>query len=79
MCVCVCASRLPTCADQRAVVVQRSQVGARQREEGMQPGQVATEARPRQHRADDDVAQGVSDEAVGQTDFLNFQTGELQI
>lgn len=54
-----------TCADQRAVVVQRSQVGARQREESVQFGQIAAEARPRQHRADDDVPQRVADEAVG--------------
>lgn len=69
-CVCVSARALPTCADQRAVVVQGSQMGAGEREESVQPGQVATEARPRQHRADDDVAQGVSDEAVRQTNRL---------
>lgn len=66
--VCICAfcvcTRLPTCADQRAVVVQRSQMGAGQREESVQPCQVATEAWPCQHRADDNVAQGVSDKAV---------------
>lgn len=32
----------------------------------MQFGQIAAEARPRQHRADDDVPQRVADEAVGQ-------------
>lgn len=37
----------------------------------MQLGQIAAETRPRQHRADDDVPQRVSDEAVGrrQTTF----------
>lgn len=37
----------------------------------MQFGQIAAEARPRQHRADDDVPQRVADEAVGrrQTTF----------
>lgn len=30
----------------------------------MQPGQVAAEARPRQHRPDDDVSQRVADEAA---------------
>lgn len=54
-----------TCADQRAVVVQRSQVWPRQREESVQFGQVAAEARPRQHRADDDVPQRMADEAAG--------------
>lgn len=63
-CVCLCVHALPTCADQRAVVVQRSQMGAGQREKSVQPCQVATEARPCQDGADDNVAQGVSDEAV---------------
>lgn len=31
----------------------------------MQFGQIAAEARPRQHRADDDVPQRVADEAAG--------------
>lgn len=62
-CVYLCVNALPTCADQRAVVVQSSQMGAGQREESVQPCQVATEARPGQYRADDNVAQGVSDEA----------------
>jgi len=31
----------------------------------VQFGQIAAEARPRQHRADDDVPQRVADEAVG--------------
>lgn len=38
---------------------------AGQREERVQSGQIAAEARPRQHRADNDVPQRVSDEAVG--------------
>lgn len=54
-----------TCADQRAVVVQRSQVWPRQREESVQFGKIAAEARPRQHRADDDVPQRMANEAVG--------------
>lgn len=64
-------SRGLTCADQCAVVVQRSQVWPWQREESVQFGQIAAEARPRQHRADDDVPQRVADEAVGrrQTTF----------
>lgn len=68
-----------TCADQGAVVVQRSQVGARQREEGVQPGQVAAEAGPRQHRADDDVPQRVADEAFGgrQTTFRDGKTSRV--
>lgn len=31
----------------------------------MQSGQIAAEARPRQHRTDDDVPQRMADEAVG--------------
>lgn len=54
-----------TCADQRAAVVQRPQVRPRQRQEGVQLGQVAAEARPGQHRADDDVPQRMADEAAG--------------
>lgn len=38
----------------------------------MQLGQIAAEARPRQHRTDDDVPQRVSDEAIG-PDRNNFQ------
>lgn len=68
----LCVHALPTCADQRAVVVQRSQMGAGQREEGVQPCQVATEARPGQYRADDNVAQGVSNKAVGQNILVRW-------
>lgn len=64
-----------TCADQCAVVVQRSQVWARQREKSVQFGQIAAEARPRQHRANDDVPQRVANEAVGrrQTAFRQIK------
>lgn len=55
-----------TCANQSAAVVQGSQVGARQRQECVQFTQVAAEAWPRQHRADDDVPQRVANKAEGQ-------------
>ena len=60
-----------TRADQGAVVVQGAQVGPGQGEEGVQPGQVAAEAGPRQHRAHDDVPQGVADEAGGEPQHLH--------
>lgn len=55
-----------TCADQRAVVVQRSQVWSRQRQEGVQFDQVAAEPGPCQHRPDNHVPQRVTDETEGQ-------------
>lgn len=39
----------------------------RQRQERVEFVEVIPEARPREDRPDDDVAQGVADEAVGQT------------
>lgn len=44
----------------------------------MQFGQIAAEARPRQHRADDDVPQRVADEAVGQRQ-TTFREISLQL
>lgn len=44
----------------------------------MQFGQIAAEARPRQHRADDDVPQRVADEAVGRRQ-ASFREINLQL
>ncbi len=53
---------LCTCADQRAVIIQCSQVGSRQGQEGVEFTEVTAESGSGQHRADDDVPQRVSDE-----------------
>ncbi len=57
VCIGVC-----TCADQRAVIIQCSQVGSRQGQEGVEFTEVTAESGSGQHRADDDVPQRVSDE-----------------
>lgn len=69
VCIGVC-----TCADQRAVIIQCSQVGSRQGQEGVEFTEVTAESGSGQHRADDDVPQRVSDE-TGEKEaniFSNF-------
>ena len=64
-----------THVDESAVVVERAEVGRRQAEERVQLVQVRRQLRPRQHVADDDVAQRVADEA----DSLRRQVEGLDV
>ncbi len=76
VCIGVC-----TCADQRAVIIQCSQVGSRQGQEGVEFTEVTAESGSGQHRADDDVPQRVSDETgkKRQTCSVIFGLYSLQV
>lgn len=53
-----------TCADQRAVVIQRSQVGSRQGQECVEFTEVTAKSGSGQNRANDDVPQRVPDKTA---------------
>lgn len=53
-----------TCADQRAVVIQCSQVGSRQGQESVEFTEVTAKSGSGQNRANDDIPQRVSDKTA---------------